>query len=171
MLVEGATPGAWLSGLQAFASTTGSTFQAYQPQGARVEYTRTEFGVGSVRVSVLPRRASASFAGPGAQSGASGAVELLLADAPPLGTAWLLVGGSTTSQEQLLPSFGGLPPLFVGLPLDSSSFLSAPLAVSAQGQAQLGFRHDGSLHGALATQALLLGPSGALLGTSSSASL
>jgi hypothetical protein len=146
-----------------------AAFLPYQPAGPDVlTFTRNDPGVESERFDATSQRPFLRLAGPGTVTGI-GAVALTLDHAPAFGYA--VVGVAPSSA--ILPSevAVGLPPLFVGLNPLWLTLLPTPLACDPSGHATLTFLYGGGAPGLAGLQALVLGPGGAVVGTSNVAEL
>lgn len=162
-----------IGNLSLLPGTGPAQLRAYQPASdAALTYTTTDFVAPPERIVAQPRRASASFSGPGTSG--PGPFVLSLRDGPPHGFARLLLSaaGDFRSPERVFP-VAGLP-LFLGLgrPLDLATPAGPKLLeLDADGSLEQSYTNPGGLAGHWAAQFVLYDASGRLVGSASPAFL
>lgn len=146
-----------------------AVFRAYQPEGARLVYTSTDFLTLPERLVLHPSRPTASMTGPGTSG--PGNFTLALQGGPPNGVAslWFCPLQAYHVNEAVF-RIGGLP-LFLGLDGPTSVGLPGLLRLDASGSLLRTYTNPGGWEGTSALQALLFDAHGRLVGSSTPAFL
>ena len=156
--------------LQSFVpASDGAFFSAFQPDlGGLLTFSATNFYSVFDRFELRPERPDLAFTGPGTTG--IGPFDLEVSGALPAAGQLLMFGPAATSGPEL-PVAPFLPPLFVGLDVNTIQFFPFTFVADSEGALDVGLFNVTGAVGAIAAQMLLLNEAGFAIGTSSLAIL
>lgn len=146
-----------------------TVFREYQPEGALLVYTSTDFVTSSERIEVRPSRPTASMSGPGTSG--PGDFVLEIQGGPPGGVAslWYCPSRNFHANEAVF-RIGGLR-LFLGLDAATTHGLTGLFPLDANGALRRTYTNPGTWQGTSALQALLFDADRKLVGSTTAAFL
>lgn len=138
-------------------------FSAYQPDGSRLAYQQSNFGLSqSQRIQIQPLRPSASFDGPG-----PGMRTLAIQDAEPNSSVIVFVGfASDVETPELTYDLGYVAPFYSALPITGLIRRNIVVPTNALGYGTFTYFEPAPLNGILAFQAVILDEVGLPAGSS-----